>query len=141
MSDADAVLTLALPGQAGAAAAARTALTALNGNMHLVSEPRLRDAQLLVSELVTNALVHSGATTDEPVRIEVLATDQVIRVEVSDSGDGFDRASPDPPTTGAPHGFGLHIVRALATRWGVDRGDLTTVWFELDRPRRRFTPA
>jgi anti-sigma regulatory factor (Ser/Thr protein kinase) len=141
MPDADAVLTLALPGRAGAAAAARTALTTLNGNLHLVSEPRLRDAQLLVSELVTNAVEHSGSGTEESVRISVLASRERVRVEVTDPGVGFDESSLDAPTMNAPHGFGLHIVGELATRWGVDRGDVTTVWFELDRPRRRFAPA
>ena len=136
MSDADAVLTLALPGRAGAAAAARTALTTLNGNLHLVSEPRLRDAQLLVSELVTNALEHSGAT-EESVRISVLASSECVRVEVTDPGAGFDRSALETPTMNARRGFGLHIVGELATRWGVDRGDETTVWFELDRPRLR----
>ena len=35
-------------------------------------------------------------------------------------------------------GFGLRLVDKLATRWGVERGDGTVVWFEVDRRRRRF---
>jgi anti-sigma regulatory factor (Ser/Thr protein kinase) len=55
-----ALLSLDLPDRAQAPAAARKALTALNGSLHLVSEARLRDAQLLVSELVGNAVRHGG---------------------------------------------------------------------------------
>jgi hypothetical protein len=34
-----------------------------------------------------------------------------------------------------PGGKGLVIVAAVADRWGVERGDGTTVWLELGRPR------
>jgi hypothetical protein len=56
----DALLKLDLPDRTEAPSAARKALTALNGSLHLISEERLRDAQLLVSELVANAVRHGG---------------------------------------------------------------------------------
>jgi anti-sigma regulatory factor (Ser/Thr protein kinase) len=129
-----ALLRLDLPDRAAAPAAARKALTALNGSMHLVSEARLRDAQLLVTELVANAVRHGGSP-DAPVRIEVKASPDAMRVEVSDDGTGFDPHAVDPPRIDRGGGFGLKIVAALAHRWGVERGSRTTVWFEIDRPR------
>ena len=69
-----------------------------------------------------------------------------MRVEVSDGAAGF----PTPPeqVPDAPHGRGLHIVRALADAWGIEmRRDRPgkTVWFSLPlsaagRRRRRWRP-
>ena len=53
-------------------AAARKALASLNGALHLVSDARLRDAQLMATELVTNAILHGG-DQQHPVRMEVRA--------------------------------------------------------------------
>jgi anti-sigma regulatory factor (Ser/Thr protein kinase) len=134
-ADDAALLTLELPDRPQAAGAARKALTALNGSLHLVSEARLRDVQLLVSELVANAHVH-GRSGGDPLRMAVLATDDVLRVEIHDSGPAFDPAAlADLPIT-AGRGKGLKIVHALSDRWGVEPRDGTTVWFEVDRPQR-----
>ena len=75
-----ALLALELPHRAEAGAASRKALTALNGSLHLVSEARLTDAQLLVSELVTNAVRH-GDDRGEPIRVRVTADEEVMRIE------------------------------------------------------------
>jgi anti-sigma regulatory factor (Ser/Thr protein kinase) len=87
------------------------------------------EALLLVSELVTNAVVHarSGA-----IRLEVQVDDGTLRCVVVD--DDPDRQ----PTVRADAakgvgGLGLVIVDAVATRWGCDiDGDTKSVWFELD---------
>src|SRR6185295_1422995 len=87
--DDEALLSLDLPSRPEAPAAARKALTALNGALHLISSERLRDAQLLVSEIVANAVRH-GSPDAEIVGIRVRATEAVMRVEVTDPGQGFD---------------------------------------------------
>lgn len=133
-ADDEALLTLQLPDRPAAPSAARKALAALNGSLHLISAPRLRDAQLAVSELVANAVRHGGSD-GEPIVLTVRATQEVMRVEVCDDGEGFDEA----PLTKKPSergGWGLPIVAALGHRWGVDRNATTTVWFEIDRPQR-----
>jgi anti-sigma regulatory factor (Ser/Thr protein kinase) len=133
MPEDAALLTLELPSRPEAPSAARKALTALNGNLHLLSTSRLRDVQLLVSEIVTNAVIH-GPDTDS-IGLAVLATDEMVRVEISDRGGGFT----PPPELGkrepASGGWGLPIVDAIAQRWGVEQAGGTTVWFEVDRPR------
>ena len=133
MDDDAALLTLELPGRTEAPAAARQALTALNGSLHLVSEERLRDMQLVVSELVTNAHRHGGGRT-APIQLSVLATDEVLRVEIRDPGSGFDPEVGRAPSGSGERGWGLVITERLAHRWGVERGEGTTVWFEIDRP-------
>ncbi|MEV8097467.1 ATP-binding protein [Kitasatospora sp. NPDC085879] len=90
--------------------------------------PELADtAELLASELVTNALVHTphGAVFD----VE-LSADRRLRIEVRDGAPGLPgrRAPGDYATSGR----GLLLVEAMADDWGVQlRGDGKTTWFEL----------
>jgi len=88
-----------------------------------------RDAAvLLVSELVTNGIVH--ADSEIAVRIGVAA--RTIRVEITDRSPALPvMRSPERDEVG---GRGLGIVARLATRWGVDpRRTGKSVWFELPR--------
>jgi len=84
------------------------------------------DVRLMVSELVTNAIVHARSACTVTLRID----DAGIRVEI---GDGCPQAPTiRRPAPGEPHGRGLLIIESLADRWGVDTGDTgKTVWFEL----------
>jgi two-component sensor histidine kinase len=84
------------------------------------------DLGLLVSELVTNSVVHGG--TASWVRVEVLL-DENIRVEVIDSGEGF--AFRPRHAAEAPGGFGLYLVQRISESWGMSVGAATRVWFSL----------
>ena len=90
----------------------------------------LEDLELLVSEVVTNAVRHGGADRDRAVELRLLEEPGLLRVEVSDEGPGFDRRRPAPRSDG---GWGLLFVDKLADRWDVERvADRTVVWFEMD---------
>jgi two-component sensor histidine kinase len=87
---------------------------------------------LMVSELVTNAIVH-GMTAFE-LRVD-LDLDE-LRIAVRDGGAGTPAVRPLPPSSNE-RGRGLRIVRALSDRWGVDAtADQPgkSVWFELALP-------
>jgi anti-sigma regulatory factor (Ser/Thr protein kinase) len=102
------------------------------------SDGPLEDAQLLLSELVTNSLRHAGLAPGDELEIRVRRPPPVLRVMVLDPGVGFvppDALSLPPPTQAT--GRGLYIVSRVADRWGVSTGDRTCVWFEIDGPRRR----
>ena len=92
----------------------------------------LERAVLLVSELVTNAVVHAGSAA----WLSVSAGDGVAHIEVEDQGGGqVARRQPgDLKPTGA--GFGLWLVDSLADAWGVDHGRAKTkrVWLSLSVP-------
>jgi anti-sigma regulatory factor (Ser/Thr protein kinase) len=99
-----------------------------------VAESEVDDARLLVTELVTNSLRHSGASAGDHVVVRVELKPGLLRIEVEDSGRGgmiAPRAA-DMESTG---GFGLNLVQALSERWGVERVAIggTRVWAQLAR--------
>jgi anti-sigma regulatory factor (Ser/Thr protein kinase) len=86
--------------------------------------------QLVVSELVTNALRH--APQSRTVTLELVLMDDCIRVLVSDGGAGEpERNQPEPESD--VRGRGIWIVDAFTERWGTQRDDRggKTVWGEL----------
>ena len=95
--------------------------------------PLLDDVQLLVSELVTNAVVHAGSEAQVAVRL----LPDALRVEVVDHSDEGPLPAPkeQPVPPGAESGRGLFLVERLATAWGVERIEGgKSVWFEVPRP-------
>lgn len=106
------------------------------------------DAVLIVNELVTNAVVHAGTTVELLCRLEESAEGEpaALVLEVSDHHPA--RAVRSEPHRGDPHrtesrgaedrsgtpeyGRGLHLVAALAERWGITyRSGLKTVWARI----------
>ena len=83
-------------------------------------------AQLLTSELVTNAFEHGAGS----IRVEAHRSAKCLRVSVFDDGTALpQRRQADPWATS---GRGLMLVESLATRWGVNRHTPgKCVWFEL----------
>jgi anti-sigma regulatory factor (Ser/Thr protein kinase) len=97
------------------------------------------DLLLLLSEVVTNAVRHSGAIKGDPIRIAMSETRDCVRVEVTDPGDGFAkpaRLAPDLSKTG---GLGLVLVDRLSRAWGTRRTSKgSLVWFELAHDRTEW---
>jgi anti-sigma regulatory factor (Ser/Thr protein kinase) len=82
--------------------------------------------ELLVSELVTNAVRHGTGPIELTMSIDV----DLVRVTVGDHGGRQPVLRPRPPDAAADGGMGLRLVDDLATAWGT-RIELasTTVWF------------
>jgi anti-sigma regulatory factor (Ser/Thr protein kinase) len=108
-----------------APAEARRSLRVLDSS---VSPDQLADVRLVVSELVTNAVVHGGLDLGEPISMTVQIAASRIRVEIVDRGRGFTEAPGRPANR---QGWGLSIVDQLAERWGTERGAGTKVWAEF----------
>jgi anti-sigma regulatory factor (Ser/Thr protein kinase) len=89
------------------------------------------DAALLISELVTNSVVHANVGHREVLSVEVTTLDDRLRIVVTDPGSRL-RPCMLPPDPGTPGGLGLFVVDELCETWGV-RQDLgaTCVWCEL----------
>jgi anti-sigma regulatory factor (Ser/Thr protein kinase) len=122
------VLRLALEQNREAPSLARAAITGFSEDSNM-GPATLATLTLLVSEVVTNAVIHP--TLEQPGDIQLCAriVEGMIRVEVTDQGSGF---TPTPrDATRTDRGYGIYLVEKQATRWGVDRDAGTTVWFEL----------
>lgn len=86
-------------------------------------------AELLVSEVVTNAFLHA----EGPFRLAVEPAGSTVRVAVTD-GSALEPAV-QPLDDETLHGRGTHLVDVLAARWGVEHvGTGKSVWFELAAP-------
>lgn len=97
------------------------------------SPEQVDSAVLLVSEMITNVLVHTD--TDALLLAEVTggAGLRRLRVEVTDAGD--DLPHKRRPGELASSGRGLILIELLADAWGVEpRGEGKSIWFELYEP-------
>lgn len=121
------------PADASQVGAARAFLSAI-----MAGRPAAHDAVLCLSELCTNAIVHSRSR--EPggsFTVRACLDGHRLRVEVSDQGGPWHppgRAGADEQT-----GRGLLIVGQVAARWGCEGHSQHgwTVWYEIDLDSRR----
>jgi serine/threonine-protein kinase RsbW len=137
------------PGTGEQVSAARRAVAGA-----LTGSPGLDAATLIVSELATNAVIHTRSGRDGTFEVTLSRFGDWLRIEVGDEGaeqlpvagpDGpvlsagaeagpgaGPRSGPDPVFGLAESNRGLAIVRALAQRWGCTCAESrTVVWCEL----------
>jgi anti-sigma regulatory factor (Ser/Thr protein kinase) len=116
--------TVELPATAATPSLAREfAVEALRHTRHF---GLMDDVALLVTELVTNAVMH----TAHPLSLTVETSSDLVRIEVRDADR---RLAARPAGQGAERGRGLRIVDQLAHAWGTEQleGDGKVVWAEL----------
>jgi anti-sigma regulatory factor (Ser/Thr protein kinase) len=106
---------------------ARRAVT--GGLAGQVDDQVLADAELLVSEMVTNSLQHADLAPGARLHVTARLTGGRLRLAVCDPGTDGTVAPRTPSLDGG--GFGLNIVAHVADRWGVMRGGRTCVWAEM----------
>ncbi|MBW3555932.1 MAG: PAS domain S-box protein [Actinobacteria bacterium] len=113
-----------LPPEPASAGRARRFVSEVLGEWHL--EVMTEVASLLVSEVVTNAVLHAGTE----VTVQLRRSPEDVRVEVADgSTQSATRRHYDRE---ASTGRGLALVEALSDDWGVDAdGSGKTVWFAM----------
>lgn len=91
------------------------------------------DVGILVSELVTNSVLHAGLPEDAWIVVEVgRDPDGGWRIVVCDEGGRF--ALESPASGRRRGGRGLKIVAALSAEWGVEHNGLTRAWVTYDSP-------
>jgi anti-sigma regulatory factor (Ser/Thr protein kinase) len=93
-------------------------------------DPDTRDVVLLlISELVTNAVVHARST----VTIDLAVTDDgPVHVNVHD--ESTVRPTARRHQSDRPGGRGMHLLESMAARWGVEESRTgKSIWFEVDR--------
>jgi len=132
MAGASVLGSLAIPGRPEHVREARAFITKALGDRY----PMTDVAELLTSEVVTNAVMHSNSRRPGgTVMIVIIEMAGGIRIEVSDGGS--DQSTPVVKgDVYASEGHGLLLVQALADQWGYVRDEIgTTVWFWLLRGR------
>jgi anti-sigma regulatory factor (Ser/Thr protein kinase) len=129
---------VSIPGGKGAAAIARRHVRSqLDGNV-----PALRkaDAALIVTELVTNSVIHANVGIDQSLCLELTSFEDHLRIAVTDPGSQLEPhlRPADPAALG---GLGLRLVDQLCSVWGVtrDAAGITCVWCDLPLDRARFS--
>ena len=121
-------LDVRIPATQQAPATARRALSKL-----ALPLPLAFDAQVAVSELVSNSVRHAGLSPDDLIRITADWTGTRLRVHVRDRRPG---ARPPKvsgsirPAPGAESGWGLYLVEQFTSRWGTSASGY---WFELQQ--------
>jgi anti-sigma regulatory factor (Ser/Thr protein kinase) len=91
----------------------------------------LEDGLLVASELVTNAVRHSGCLGAHDLRVEIGRRSDSLLISVHDPGLSGDGAEPVRSEHSEPGGWGLQVVERLTLRWGSERHDGYRVWAEL----------
>jgi len=130
--DGDERAEVAIPIGAQAPGVARSAIAQWLADH--VSPSVLETALLLVSELVSNSVRHSGVSEGEEIVLRVHLWRDGFRLEVEDPGcDGVIAPRPQDLLRGG--GMGLHLVQTLSECWGVVRSaeGPTCVWVQLPR--------
>jgi anti-sigma regulatory factor (Ser/Thr protein kinase) len=115
------------------AASPRAARRFVRDVLPVLPDPESSDTvMLLVTEIVTNAVVHARS----PVRVAVMVDDSQVRVEVRDDAPQLPVLR--PAAEEAFNGRGLLLLDRLSTQWGVEGdGYGKTVWFEIEFEGRR----
>jgi len=126
--DEQSALELDLEHSREAPSMARAAISAFSENRDL-DAATLATLTLLVSEVVTNAVIHPDVEPPCGIRLAARITEGRIRVEVSDEGSGFEPKPRDPERS--DRGYGLYLLEQQAAAWGVEQHSGNTVWFEL----------
>ena len=78
------------------------------------------DVLLIASELVTNAVTHSGGSDLDHIHVQVTLDAHGVRVSVRDPGFSDDRPRVQVTDDMSLSGWGLRIIEQLAHRWGYE---------------------
>jgi anti-sigma regulatory factor (Ser/Thr protein kinase) len=127
-NDDEVFATIDLPHDARAAGIARNFV---QENSDHLRPDLIEDAQLLVSEIVGNAVRHGRPDITLRVRLHPPG----IGIAVIDTGETAPTLPDEPPPPTQPSGRGLLIVDALASAWGVAPNEPPpgkVVWFDLN---------
>jgi anti-sigma regulatory factor (Ser/Thr protein kinase) len=116
-------------GRGAPRAARRLVLSRLDGEL---ADTRLLDVALIVSELVTNSVLHADVGLDQSLTVDLEMFGDRLRITVTDPGSPLEPqlVAPGP---GTPGGLGLRLVDQLSTAWGVGHDPIgtTQVWCDL----------
>jgi anti-sigma regulatory factor (Ser/Thr protein kinase) len=116
----------------GADAPANARRSGLSSLRCQLSDSRAFDVAVVVTELVTNSVVHAKVGPEQTLTVELLTLEDRLRITVIDPGSTLEpRLQRRADRTSG--GLGLLLVEKLSTAWGVARDGIgsTRVWCEF----------
>jgi anti-sigma regulatory factor (Ser/Thr protein kinase) len=126
MAPADELLSLDLPCDLHAPVTVRDALAEVHDGGW-----SLDDGRLVASELVGNAVRHSGCAGQHRLQVDVRLRDERLLISVHDPGLSKSTAQPVGSDGSDPGGWGLRVIGELSECWGAERPDGYRVWAAL----------
>jgi anti-sigma regulatory factor (Ser/Thr protein kinase) len=120
------LVSLALPSNSTAPAQARAALRDIP-ELDAIRD----DASLVVSELVTNAVIHSGATDGDRITLSIFVDSDQVKIQVHDPARTDLMPRLRNPRSEEVGGLGLRLVNRIARRWDTECQDGRIVWADL----------
>jgi serine/threonine-protein kinase RsbW len=124
------LMHLRLPCDTAAPRLAREALASLP-----TLAPVMQDAMMVVSELASNAVRHSGSSERDEIELLAEKVPCGVRIAVIDRGGSESQPARQDSPALEPGGLGLQVVEALSRRWGTKRNGQLKVWAELALPK------
>jgi len=120
-----------LPATPLAPSQARTIVRTFEG---VLPEPLVDDLAVIVTELSTNVIQHASLPSDSTLELRIRLARPVLRIEIRDEGAGEIplESAPEEPDVLPESGLGLVLVRALSSRWSLEKIDGTAAWAEID---------
>jgi anti-sigma regulatory factor (Ser/Thr protein kinase) len=99
----------------------------------LIPPGRIHDFVLMVSEAVSNAVLHAPAVADGSIRLRFETDGRTLRGVVTDGGRRFAPDAREARGREPSLHLGLKLIDELSSRWGITPLDgLKTVWFEVE---------
>lgn len=123
------LVSLTLPCDEQAPGAVREALSELSAG-----DPLFGDVMLVASELVSNAVRHSGCQPEDRLAVLVLRDQGQLLISVRDPGTSRGTARATGSTDEGFGGLGLLVVQQLASEWGEERSEGYRVWARVASP-------
>ncbi len=119
-------------GVPGGPQAPRHARSVTSSHLREIDRAVASDAELIISELVTNSVRHAGVGSDQLVMVDLILLNEHLRITVTDPGCDLEPRL-ITEDRGGLGGHGLRLVEQLSAAWGVGRDAVgaTQVWCDL----------
>jgi anti-sigma regulatory factor (Ser/Thr protein kinase) len=119
-------------GVPGGVQAPRHARSVMSSHLRDIDPTVASDAELIISELVTNSVRHAGVESDQLVTVDLMLLNEHLRITVTDPGCDLEPRLITDDLDGLG-GHGLRLVEQLSAAWGVGRDAVgaTQVWCDL----------